>query len=108
MRNRINKQLPIVYNFIEHEHADELRQISEILDSFGTELVDLIHARRREPGQGTRGHERRSSIASATAKADERLQLRTARVSHYGLKDLSSVLSIWRGRQVAKYIGAEA
>ena len=43
MRNRINKQLPIVY-FIEHEHAEELRQISEILDSFGTELVDLIHA----------------------------------------------------------------
>jgi len=44
MRNRINKQLPIVYNYVEHEHAEELRQISEILDSFGTELVDLIHA----------------------------------------------------------------
>lgn len=44
MRNRINKQIPIVYNFIEHEHADELQKISEILDSFGTELIDLIHA----------------------------------------------------------------
>jgi len=44
MRNRINKQIPIVHDFINHEHADELQQTSEILDSFGTELVDLIHA----------------------------------------------------------------
>ena len=44
MRNTLHKQLPIVSTYIDHEHADELRQISEILDSFGTEFVDLVHA----------------------------------------------------------------
>ena len=44
MRNTIHKQLPVVSTYIDHEHADELRQISELLDSFGTELVELVHA----------------------------------------------------------------
>ena len=32
MRNKIQEQLPIVYPFIDHEHARELRKISDILD----------------------------------------------------------------------------
>ena len=32
MRNKIQQQLPIVYPFIAHEHARELRRISDILD----------------------------------------------------------------------------
>ena len=32
MRNKIQQQLPIVYPFIAHEHAIELRKISDILD----------------------------------------------------------------------------
>ncbi len=32
MRNKIHDQLPIVYPFIAHEHARELRRISDILD----------------------------------------------------------------------------
>ena len=43
MRDTIHKQLPVVYTFIEHEHAEEYQKISEILDSFGKELVDLVY-----------------------------------------------------------------
>ena len=43
MRDTIHKQIPVVYTFIEHEHAEEYQKISEILDSFGTELVDLVY-----------------------------------------------------------------
>jgi len=43
MRDIIHKQLPVVYPFIEHEHAEELHQISEILDSFGTEICELVY-----------------------------------------------------------------
>lgn len=32
MRNKIHDQMPIVYPFIAHEHARELRRISEVLD----------------------------------------------------------------------------
>ena len=32
MRKKIQEQLPIVYPFIDHEHARELRKISDILD----------------------------------------------------------------------------
>ena len=32
LRNKIQQQLPIVYPFIAHEHARELRKISDILD----------------------------------------------------------------------------
>lgn len=43
MRDTIHRQLPVVYTFIEHEHAKELQQISETLDLFGTELVELVY-----------------------------------------------------------------
>jgi transposase, IS5 family len=44
MRNIIHKQLPIVASFIEHEHARELGAMSEILDSIGTEILEMVHA----------------------------------------------------------------
>ena len=43
MRDTIHKQIPVVYTFIEHEHAEEYQKISKILDSFGTELVDFVY-----------------------------------------------------------------
>jgi len=59
MRNSIRKQLPLVHAGIDHEHADELRQISEILDWFGNELTDLVYADLvrgvRKPSQGRAG-----------------------------------------------------
>lgn len=59
MRNSICKQLSLVHNGIDHEHAAELRQISEILDSFGSELLDLVYAdlvrEVRNPDKGREG-----------------------------------------------------
>jgi transposase, IS5 family len=59
MRNSIVKQLPLVHTGIDHEHADELRQISEILDSFGNQLLDLVYGdlirKVRNPKQGRAG-----------------------------------------------------
>jgi IS5 family transposase len=59
MRNSIRKQLPLVYTRIDHEHADELNQISEILDSFENQLLDLVYAdlvrKVRKPDKGREG-----------------------------------------------------
>jgi transposase, IS5 family len=43
MRHTIHKQLPIVSNFIDHEHAEELNQMSQVLDSFGLELSRMVY-----------------------------------------------------------------
>jgi IS5 family transposase len=43
MRNTLHKQLPIVASFIEHEHARELEKISEIIDSLGAEILEVIY-----------------------------------------------------------------
>ncbi|MCK9997371.1 MAG: ISNCY family transposase [Candidatus Krumholzibacteria bacterium] len=42
MRNKIPQQLPIVYPFIDHEHARELRRISDILDQM-PEASSLVY-----------------------------------------------------------------
>ena len=47
MRNKIQEQLPIVYPFIDHEHARELRRIGDILDQLpmaGTLVYDDLVA----------------------------------------------------------------
>ena len=43
MRYTIHKQLPIVSNFIDHEHAEELNQMSQVLDSFGLDLSRMVY-----------------------------------------------------------------
>ena len=43
MRNKIQQQLPIVYPFIAHDHARELRRISDILDQI-PEASTLVFA----------------------------------------------------------------
>lgn len=43
MRDTIHKQLPIVSTFVSHEHAEELNQMSQILDSFGSKLTRLVY-----------------------------------------------------------------
>jgi IS5 family transposase len=43
MRNTIHKQLPIVSTLIDHEHAQELNQMSQILDSLGSKLTRLVY-----------------------------------------------------------------
>ena len=44
MRNTLHKQLPIVASFIEHEHARELEEMSEIIDSLGNKNLEMIYA----------------------------------------------------------------
>jgi transposase, IS5 family len=59
MRDTILKQLPLVYASIDHDHARELREVSEILDSFGTKLIELVYAdlvqQVRNPDKGRKG-----------------------------------------------------
>ena len=43
MRNKIQQQLPIVYPFVAHDHARELRRISDILDQI-PEASTLVYA----------------------------------------------------------------
>lgn len=43
MREILQKQLPIVASFNEHEHARELRAISAIVDALGTEVLNRVH-----------------------------------------------------------------
>ncbi len=44
MREIVPNQLPIVASFIEHEHAAELRSMSEIIDALGANIFEKIHA----------------------------------------------------------------
>ena len=44
MRDIVQKQLPIVASFIEHEHALELREMSAIVDALGANILKQIHA----------------------------------------------------------------
>lgn len=44
MRDIVQNQLPIVAFFIDHEHAAELRAISEAIDALGAEIFEKIHA----------------------------------------------------------------
>jgi hypothetical protein len=43
MRHTIHEQLPIVCTFVNHEHAQELNQMNQILDWFGSELTRLVY-----------------------------------------------------------------
>lgn len=58
MRNKIRKQLRIVEPSIEHEHAKELAQISEIIAD-NRQIVSLVHSdlirRLLDPGAGRKG-----------------------------------------------------
>jgi IS5 family transposase len=42
LRNKIQEQLPIVYPFVAHQHARELRRISDILDQM-PEASSLVY-----------------------------------------------------------------
>lgn len=58
MREMIANQLPIVPAPLQHEHARELRAMSEVLDKL-PELVELVHAELvrglRGPDKGRKG-----------------------------------------------------
>ncbi len=58
MRNKIQQQLPIVYPFIAHEHARELRKIGDILDQIpeaSTLIYDDLIAHRPDTSTGRPG-----------------------------------------------------
>ena len=44
MRYIVQNQLPIVASFIEHEHAAELRAMSEVIDALDAGIFESIHA----------------------------------------------------------------
>ena len=44
MREIVQKQLPVVASFIEHEHAAELEAMSEVIDALDAGIFESIHA----------------------------------------------------------------
>jgi IS5 family transposase len=77
MRDIIRKQLPLVTPFIDHEHAQELAKMSEIIDSLGREVVVSIHKdlvrNLRNPDKGRTGMSAEQVLRSLVIKQMEGL-----------------------------------